>query len=177
MLPLPQLYSNHLKKHLDNRQYLMLSILINLLQGLHLVRLEELANRFPQPIHLRSRIKKLQRFLSLPQFNLETLWLPLVENWIKQEWEAKEIMYLVIDRSQWRESNLLWVSLVYDHRAIPLYGDWLAKKGNSNLVEQKAVLEPVLSRLKEYKVVVLGDREFCGVDARKMAIRRETGLF
>lgn len=38
------------------------------------------------------------------------------------------------------------------------------EKGNSSLEQQKAVLEPVLSRLKNYKVVVLGDREFCGVD-------------
>lgn len=129
MLPLPELYSQHLKKHLDNRQYLILSILINLLQGLRQVRLEELANRFPHPIQLRSRIKKLQRFLSLPQFNLETLWLPLIECWIQQEWDSREVMYIVIDRTQWKENNLILVSVVYDHRAIPLYGAWLPKKG------------------------------------------------
>lgn len=167
MLPLPELYSNHLKKHLDNHQYLMLSILVNLLQSLHLVRLEELANRFPHPIQLRSRIKKLQRFLSLPQFNLETLWIPIIESWIKQEWKRGEIIYLVIDRSQWREINLIFVSLIYNHRAIPLCVDWLPKKGNSNLEQQKAILEVILSRLKDYKIVLLGDREFCGVDLAK----------
>jgi hypothetical protein len=97
MLPLPELYSHHLKKHLDQRQYLILSILVNLLQGLHQVRLEELATRFPSPIQLRSRIKKLQRFLSLPQFNFETLWLPLIYIWIQQQWEPGEVMYIVIE--------------------------------------------------------------------------------
>lgn len=95
MLPLPELYSNSLKKHLDKRQYLILSILVNLLQSLHEVRLEELATRFPYPIQLRSRIKKLQRFLSLPQFNFETLWLPLIDIWIQQEWKQGEVMYNV----------------------------------------------------------------------------------
>ena len=109
MLPLPELYNHHLKKHLDRRQYLILSILVNLLQGLHQIRLEELANRFPHPIQLRSRIKKLQRFLSLPQLNLETLWLPLIENWIQQEWQIGEMMYIVIDRTQWKENNLIMV--------------------------------------------------------------------
>lgn len=167
MLPLPELYSHSLKKHLEQRQYLILSILVNLLQGLQKVRLEELAARFPYPIQLRSRIKKLQRFLSLPQFNFDTLWLPLIECWIQQEWKSREVMYIVLDRTQWKENNLILVSLVYDHRAIPLYVSWLPKKGNSNLEQQKAVLEPVLSRLKNYQVVVLGDREFCGVDLAK----------
>jgi hypothetical protein len=177
MLPLPELYSHHLKKHLDNRQYLILSILVNLLQGLHQVRLEELANRFPHPIQLRSRIKKLQRFLSLPQFNLQTLWLPLIESWIEQEWEKGEVIYIVIDRTQWQENNLILVSVVYDHRAIPVYGDWLRKKGNSDLERQKSVLEPVLSRLNNYKVVVLGDREFCGVDLAKWLFQEQKVYF
>jgi hypothetical protein len=56
MLPLPELYNHHLKKHLERRQYLILSILVNLLQGLHQIRLEELANRFPHPIQLRKSL-------------------------------------------------------------------------------------------------------------------------
>ena len=177
MLPLPELYNNSLKKHLDKRQYLILSILVNLLQSLHQVRLEELATRFPSPIQLRSRIKKLQRFLSLPQFNFETLWLPLIEIWIQQQWKQGEIMYIVIDRTQWKANNLILVSVVYDHRAIPLYAAWLPKKGNSNLEQQKEVLEPVLKRLKNYKVVVLGDREFCGVDLARWLSREKKVYF
>jgi hypothetical protein len=40
----------------------------------------------------------------------------------------------------------------------------LPKLGNSNLSEQTRALQQVLPLLKEYKVIVLGDREFCSVD-------------
>ena len=40
----------------------------------------------------------------------------------------------------------------------------LPKLGNSNLLEQTLALQQVLPLLKEYKVIVLGDREFCSVD-------------
>jgi hypothetical protein len=57
----------------------------------------------------------------------------------------------------------MMVSLSVDKRALPIYGELLAKIGSSNLAEQKAVLSPVLTLLKEYKIVVLGNREFCSV--------------
>ena len=129
MIQLPELYSKHLKKQFSYPQYLILLILINLLQNLHTVRLEELARRCPVPIQLRSRIKKLQRFLSLEQFNIKTLWFPILSNWITTEWKIGEVIYLVIDRSQWRAINLLMVSIVYDNRAIPVYFSLLPKKG------------------------------------------------
>jgi len=167
MFQLPQLYNKHLKKEFNSTQYLILLILINIIQNLKTVRLEELARRFPHPILLRSRIKKLQRFLSLPQFQINSLWFPIVQAWIEGEFDWGEIIYIVIDRTQWRSINLLMVSLVYDHRAIPMYFCLLPKRGSSNLAEQKKVLEPVLNLLKKYKIVVLGDREFCGVELAK----------
>ena len=121
MIQLPELYSKHLKKQFSYSQYLILLILINLLQDLHTVRLEELARRFPVPIQLRSRVKKIQRFLSLSQFNIKTVWFPILESWLKTEWQLNKTIYLVIDRSQWRAINLLMVSMVYDNRAIPIY--------------------------------------------------------
>ena len=167
MLQLPELYSKHLRKQFNYPQYLILLILINLLQNLKTVQLEELARRFPYPIQLRSRVKKLQRFLSRPQFNIKTLWFPILISGVKEEWRSGEAMYLVMDRSQWRAINLLMVSIVYNQRAIPVYFTLLPKKGNSNLAEQKQVLEPALKLLKDYKIIVLGDREFCGVDLAK----------
>ena len=62
----PKLYQTHLTTQLNKAQYLMLSILVQLLQSYRWVRLEELANKFPQPILFESRRKKLQRFLDLP---------------------------------------------------------------------------------------------------------------
>jgi hypothetical protein len=54
--------------------------------------------------------------------------------------------------------------LIWQKRAIPLYWCLLPKLGNSNLSEQTLALQQVLPLLKEYKVIVLGDREFCSVD-------------
>lgn len=164
MIQLPELYNKHLKKQFSYPQYLILLILLNLLQNLKTVRLEELARRFPSPIKLKSRVMKLQRFLSLKQFNLKTLWFPIIKSWIQEEFKQGEVIDLAIDRSQWRGINLLMVSLIYNHRGIPLYFELLPKKGNSNLAQQKTVLEPVIKLLKDFKIVVLGDREFGNVD-------------
>jgi hypothetical protein len=40
----------------------------------------------------------------------------------------------------------------------------LPKLGNSNLAEPTFALQQVLPLLKKYKVIVLGEREFCSVD-------------
>jgi len=167
MFQLPQFYQDHLKKQFNLPQYLTLCILVNLLQNLKTVRLEEIAKRFPYPIKLRSRIKKLQRFLSLENWKIETIWFPISNSWIINQWESKKVIYLVIDRTQWQNINILMVSLVYNQRAIPVYFTLLDKKGSSNLCEQKQVLEPSINLLIEYKIIVLGDREFCSVDLAK----------
>lgn len=173
---LPELYSKHLQKKFNYPQYLILLILVNLLQKLKTVRLEELARRFPYPIHLRSRIKKLQRFLSLEQFNIKTLWFPIVSDCIKEKWHQEKPLSLIIDRSQWRTINLLMVSLVYNSRAIPIYFTLLEHKGNSNFEEQKQVLEPALTLLNKSKIIVLGDREFCGVELAQWLVQQGVSL-
>ena len=177
MIQLPELYSKHLKKQFSYPQYLILLILLNLLQNLKTVRLEELARRFPSPIKLKSRVVKLQRFLDLKQFNLKTLWFPIVKSWIQEDFNKGEVISLALDRSQWQGINLLMVSLIYDRRGIPLYFRLLPKKGNSNLAEQKTVLEPVFELLKGFKIVVLGDREFCSVDLGKWLSEQEKIYF
>ncbi len=98
MLQLPELYDNHLKKQFNYPQYLILLILLNLLQNLKTVRLEELARRFPSPIKLKSRIKKLQRFLSLKQINLKNLWFPIISSWLQEEFNKGEVIYLAMGR-------------------------------------------------------------------------------
>lgn len=98
MLQLPELYAAHLKKQFNYPQYLMLLILLNLRQNLKTVRLEELARRFPSPIKLKSRVMKLQRFLSLKQFNLKTLWFPIIKSRIQEEFNKGEVIEVAIDR-------------------------------------------------------------------------------
>lgn len=165
MKVLPDFYQDHIVKHLNKPQYYMLMILISLISEHRWVRLEELANLFPQPIKFESRRKKLQRFLSLPALNLETIWFPILSQLLLFVFENKQqVVEVIIDRTKWGCINLLMVSFHYQNRAIPIYFELLNKKGSSNLSEQQQVLYKVLDLLSNYQVVVLGDREFCNVD-------------
>ena len=55
------------------------------------------------------------------------------------------------------------LSFVSQAGAIPIYFELLPKLGSSNFEEQKRVFSQVLALFKKYKVIVLGDREFCSV--------------
>ena len=52
------------------------------------------------------------------------------------------------------------VSVIWKKRALPVYWLLLSKKGSSNFYEQMATIRPVLRLLKEYELVVIGDREY-----------------
>ena len=74
---LPQFYQTHLQQHLTPAQFLVLSILLNLLQSSKLVLLERLASAFGYPITPEGR-RKLQRFLNLPQLTISQIWYPFI---------------------------------------------------------------------------------------------------
>lgn len=160
---LPVFYQTHLKSQLGLSDYLMLKILISLLQSIKKVNLETLATVLPFPILFQSRRKKIQRFLSLPCLNIETIWLPIVKACLEEYFPTSQVIYIVIDRTTWGCINLFMISVVWEKRAFPIYFELLPKLGSSNLNEQKGILSKVLPLFKKYKVVILGDREFCSV--------------
>ena len=97
--------------------------------------------------------------------DVNRLWLGLFACFIEhQNIAANSTVYVAIDRTTWGNINLLMVSFIWRKRAIPLYWQRLDQLGNSNLKAQKQVLSKALRALRDYKVVVLGDREFCSVD-------------
>ena len=51
------------------------------------------------------------------------------------------------------------ISVIWKKRALPIYWLLLNKKGSSNFYEQVATIRPVLKLLKEYQLVLIGDRE------------------
>ncbi|UNU26937.1 IS4 family transposase [Microcoleus vaginatus] len=161
---LPTFYQTHLQKQLTQAQFILLTILLNLIQSEKQVRLERLVRVFPYPITTESRRRKLQRFLDLPQLTLALIWFPLITYWLTTYCPIGQRLSIAIDRSQWGCINLFTLALIWQKRAIPLYWCLLPKLGNSNLEEQTLALQQVLPLLKEYKVIVLGDREFCSVD-------------
>ena len=60
----------------------MVSIVIMLLPKYPQIKLEKLAENFPSLIQQRSRIKKLQIFLSLAQWDVKKIWFPIFMAWL-----------------------------------------------------------------------------------------------
>ena len=159
----PQSYQNHLQSQLNPAEYLLVRCIIQILQSIKTLSLEKLANALPLPVLFDSRRKKIQRLLMTPHLGFKTLWFPILRSLIPTLFPANSTLYLAMDRTHWRLTNLMVVILIYDKRAIPVYIQILNKQGSSNLAEQKRVLEPVIRLLKDYTIVILGDREFCSV--------------
>lgn len=160
---LPLFYQTHLKSQFSLAEYLLLKILINILQSIKKVSLETLATALPIPITFESRRKKIQRFLSLPSLTIEKIWFPIVTTWLATHFTGEKIIYVVIDRTNWAGVNLFVISVVWDKRAFPIYFELLPKLGSSNAHEQKSAISQVLPLFDNYKICVLGDREFCSV--------------
>jgi len=159
----PQFYQNHLEKQLKPAQYHTLKSLVYILQSHKQVSIELLASFWPYPIQFESRRRSLQRFLQLDCLKIESLWFPLVKEILKAKFQKSKPLKLVIDRTSVADSNVFMLSLVWEKRSIPLYWQLLDKRGCSNIDEQKALITPVLELLSDYKVIVLGDREFGSV--------------
>jgi hypothetical protein len=170
---LPELYRTHLSNQLSQAQLLTLEILVWLLQVHKQVRIERLAAHFPLPIKYESRRRHIQRFLQLRAMSVVLIWLPLVEGIIKLKFKKGERLYLAIDRTQWSDKNLFMIAVIMEKRAIPIYWQFLAKKGASKLAEQQALIRPVLRLLKSYELLLLGDREFHSVELAKWLLTKK----
>jgi hypothetical protein len=117
---LPTFYQTHLKKQLTQVQFILLTILLDLIQSEKQVRLERLARVFPYPITAESRRRKLQRFLDLPQLTLAGIWFPLISYWLTTYCCVGQRLSIAIDRTQWGCINLFMVSLIWQRRSSPI---------------------------------------------------------
>jgi hypothetical protein len=160
---LPTFYQIHFQKQLKNTEYLTLILLVYLLQSQKQVSIELLATLMPYPIQFESRRRSLQRFLKLSGLNIESLWFPLVQELVKTKFSQTETLKLIIDRTQWRDKNIFVISLFWTRISLPLSWKILEKRGSSNIEEQKSLITPILSLFKDYKIIILGDREFGSV--------------
>jgi hypothetical protein len=103
---LPTFYQTHLQKQLTQAQFILLTILLNLIQSEKQVRLERLVRVFPYPITTESRRRKLQRFLDLPQLTIALIWFPLITYWLTTYCSVGQTLSIAIDRTQWGCINL-----------------------------------------------------------------------
>jgi hypothetical protein len=94
---LPTFYQTHLQKQLTQAQFILLTILLNLIQSEKQVRLERLVRVFPYPITTESRRRKLQRFLDLPQLTLTLIWFPLITYWLTTYCPIGQRLSIAID--------------------------------------------------------------------------------
>ncbi|WP_448265528.1 IS4 family transposase [Nostoc sp. DSM 114159] len=161
---LASFYQNFLEKYLNKAQLITLKMLVWLLQNQKQVKIERLAATLPLSIQQNSRRRHIQRFLTLNALSVVLLWFPIIEALINQHFQLGSQLTIAMDRTQWKENNVLMVSVIYQKRAWPIYWCLLGKDGSSNLEEQQKVLRPVIRLLKKYKLVIIGDREFHSVE-------------
>jgi hypothetical protein len=161
---LPSFYQKHLEKYLKPAQLITLKMLVWLLQSQKQVRIERLAANLPLPILEHSRRRHIQRFLSLGSLSVLAMWFPLIREILARQLKAGSQLIIAIDRTQWKDNNVLMVSAIYQKRAFPIFWTLLDKRGACNLAEQKQVLRPVILLLNKYKLVVVGDREFHSIE-------------
>ncbi len=156
-------YESHFSKYLTPTQFEAFRILLWLLTVHKQVRIERLAAYFPLPILYQSRRKHIQRFLVLSALSIPIFWFPVIKAVIRKEFKIGSRLIITIDRTQWKDKNVFLVAVIWKKRALPIYWQLLEKKGASNLSEQQALIQPVLSLLNNYELVILGDREFHSV--------------
>jgi hypothetical protein len=173
---LPKLYRNHLANRLTRAQLLSLEIWVWLLQVHKNVKIEKLAAYYPLPIKYESRRRRLQRFLVLPSLSIALIWFPIIKEIIKLIHPSNQPLYLALDRTQWQDKNLFVVAFIHQKRALPIYWQFLSKKGASNFREQKALLKPILKLLRGYRLIILGDREFHSIELAKWLRRGKVGF-
>lgn len=161
---LPSFYHSILEKYLNPQQLLTLQMLVWLLQSQKQVRIERLAATLPLTILQNSRRRHIQRFLSIKALSILVIWFPIIREVISRQIKAGTQLIIALDRTQWKEYNVLMVSAIYQKRAFPIFWTLLEKQGASNLAEQQQVLRPVIRLLKKYKLVIIGDREFHSIE-------------
>jgi hypothetical protein len=161
---LPQFYLPHLQKYLSATQLITLKLLVWLLQSHKQVKIERLAATLPLPIQQNSRRRHIQRFLNLTRLSVVLVWFPVIKEIITQRIPQGKRLIIALDRTAWRENNILMASAIYQKRAFPIFWVLLSKKGASDLREQQVVLRPVIKLFKTHQIVIVGDREFHSVD-------------
>jgi hypothetical protein len=161
---LPIFYQAQLQKYLSQSQLITLKLLIWLLQSQKQVKIETLAATLPLPIQPNSRRRHIQRFLTLNKLSVVLLWFPLIQHIMARHIAKGKQLVIALDRTQWKDKNILMASVIYQKRALPIFWILLEKKGVSDLREQQIVLRPVIKLFKAHRVVIIGDKEFHSVE-------------
>ncbi|MBC8124077.1 MAG: IS4 family transposase [Gemmatimonadaceae bacterium] len=173
---MPQFYQTFFTHLLSPKQYILLCLIIRTLQTHKHLCAGKLSQALPLPITADSRKRALQRFLTLDILNVFEAWFPVVLYLLNTYFPPRCTLKLALDRTTWWHYNVLSVVLVWDRHALPLNWTLLDHTGNSDFEDQQLLLSPVLCLLSEYRIVLLGDREFCSVKLADWLRSREVGF-
>jgi hypothetical protein len=164
---LPSLYQTHLENQLESSELLFLELLVEVLQNIKEVSLEKIATVLPLPILFESRRKKVQRFLSLPSLNIETLWFPIIKNWLAESFPKNQPIYLVIDRTIWERKNLM---LIYGDEIMDITSEMLDQDFKDSFRE---IVHQVSSCEAPRKVPSLRECQYCKINSEYCSQRIE----
>lgn len=104
--------------------------------------------------------KRVQRFLKNPGVQVEVFQRPLAQRILEQIAAGGGRVLLILGRTEWDAFNILYVSVGWRGRALPLMWQML-DPGASSFVEQRDLLSTVVHWMPEgARVILLGDREF-----------------
>jgi hypothetical protein len=104
--------------------------------------------------------KRVQRFLKNPGVKVEVFQRPLAQRILEQIVTGRRRVLLILDRTEWNAFNILYISVGWRGRALPLMWQMLGP-GASSFEQQREVLGIVAGWVpKGAEVTLLGDREF-----------------
>jgi hypothetical protein len=146
---LPSFYHSILEKYLSPTQLLTLQMLVWLLQTQKEVRIERLAATLQLPILQSSRRGHIQRFLKIKALSILVLWFPIVKEVIARQLKVGSQLVIALDRTQWKEYNVLMVSAIVQKRAFPIFWTLLDKRGASNASRTATSITPSNSAVKK----------------------------
>lgn len=154
----------HLRQHfpLDPRRLDVLVALIFALIQARSVVLFQLVSHVQLPAQVKSRYKRLKRFVQFP----------IPDTWVAQvvlTLLPKGKIVLVMDRTNWKlgekDINILLLSAIWKNFAFPLSWTVFDENGNSDQQDRITLISRLLPLLKDHSVAgLLADREFIGQD-------------
>ena len=68
------------------------------------------------------------------------LWFPLIQQIMARHIGKVKQLIIALDRTQWKENNILMVSAIYQKRTLPIFWILLDKKGVSDLSRHETIL-------------------------------------
>ena len=120
--------------------------------------------------------KRVQRFLKNPGVQVEVYQFPLAQRILGRIVAGGRRVLLILDRTEWNAFNILYVSVGWRGRALPLMWQML-NPGASSFAQQREVLDTVAGWLPEgAQVILLGDREFGSGVLAQWALDQSWGL-